>query len=88
MATKPKFHVSNFGGNITIQMNKDFACLLFDILRPENGEVPPELYALSEKIENQFFFMKELTLRKASAPIPAPIETQSQSEPEVVENVA
>jgi hypothetical protein len=70
--SKPRFHVSSFGGNITVQMNEAFACELFDLVRKEPG-VSPTLFALSEKIENQFYFMGKLTQRPGR--VEAEVET-------------
>jgi hypothetical protein len=62
----PLFFVSNFGKTITIQMNIPMALRLFDVIREaeeRDGEVDKALYSLTEKIENRFYFMNELTTR-------------------------
>ena len=71
MKPKAKFHVSNFNGNIFVAMNEECACLLFDLIRTEMEglTIPQELYALSEKIENQFFHMRKLTYRRNDSEI-------------------
>jgi hypothetical protein len=50
-------------GAINVSMNEAFALDLFDLVRSQKG-VLPHLYALTEKIENQFYFMGRLTTRK------------------------
>jgi hypothetical protein len=59
----PRFHVSNFNRVININMNKDMALLMFDLIRESNnnGGVDKSLFALSEKIEKQFFFMGDIS---------------------------
>jgi len=65
---KPRFHVSSFNNTVTVQMNEDFACELFDLIRMKPG-ISPTLFALSEKIENQFYFMGKLTKRPDRIPL-------------------
>jgi len=63
----PRFHVSNFGHTLTVQMNEEFACNLVDLIREvkeERGEISSTLYAFTEKIERQFFYMGKLTVRR------------------------
>lgn len=83
--SKPRFHVSSFGGNITVQMNEAFACELFDLVRKEPG-VSPTLFALSEKIENQFYFMGKLTQRPGR--VEETREVEVEQEQEAVEQAA
>ena len=76
LKNKPRFLVSNFMGAITVHMNKEFALELFDLIRG-TPDVAPHLYALTEKFENQFFFMGDLTQRRK--PVEAEVEVAAES---------
>ena len=80
--SKSRFHVSNFSGSITVQMNEPFALELFDLIQEQEkakGEISPTLFALSEKITQQFFFMGKLTQSRTSAAEPVEAEAEAEA---------
>lgn len=65
----PRFHVSNFSRIIVACMNLEMAGALYTFIRQQANneiEVPPALFALTEQIEKQFFYMGALAVPSPS----------------------
>ena len=58
----PRFFLSNFGGNLTLHMNKDMAALIYDHICCSDERI---LEKLKETMENQFDLMSAFEMKRA-----------------------